>query len=102
MNLWILLLILFIIFILYFLFVIESDKKEENAINIHVKESKIKYNPPREDIRQMKTISLQKQDFYMGFSNEYKNPKWGGVQRNPVCCRINYTNRSFYDSEMYP
>lgn len=38
------------------------------------------------------------------YSNQdhYKNHKWNGVQRNPVCCRINHTNRNFYDFDIYP
>lgn len=87
MNAQILLLfILFILFLFYFLFIknkyLSCPHQEPPSIQ---KESKIKYSPQN-----------------MGFPNEYKNHKWSGVQRNPVCCRINHTNRNFYDCEMYP
>lgn len=44
-----------------------------------------------------------------GQTRSYRDPlflhrgqKWMGVQRNPVCCRIDIMNQNFYDSEFYP
>ena len=31
-----------------------------------------------------------------------RNHKWSGVQRNPVCCRIDHMNQNFYDFDIYP
>jgi hypothetical protein len=95
--------ILLIISIFYLFISLKSNQKKKSPIHtknilittfvqpVH-QESKVKYSHPKE---------------HMGFPNIQKfNPytthKWGGVQRNPVCCRINYTNRGFYDSDTYP
>lgn len=108
MNFQILLLILFLLLIFYFLFVknkylscLQQESKQDiqNIQKEEIKESKIKYSIQRSWTNPLSPIERPQNT---GSRNEYKNHKWSGVQRNPVCCRINHTNRNFYDSEMYP
>jgi hypothetical protein len=92
--LWILLLLFF--FFVLFVFILKQnsqDFQEEQTVN-NIKEPKIlssKYHPIT--TKKMISYSYPPNSFY---------PKWGGVQRNPVCCRIDHMNRGFYDAEMYP
>lgn len=87
--------ILFIVFIFFLLFVPKSlnQKIEQNG-----------YENEKSLIGSK--INLDKESNVKYFNQEeieyWKSPKWGGVRRNPVCCKINPMNSNFYDSQMYP
>lgn len=89
-SLFIILLFILSLVIIYLIYSQEEPKQTPEIITHHTPSSSNNLYPITHT-----HIKYSNQD-------DYKNHKWTGVQRNPVCCRINHTNRNFYDFDIYP